>query len=76
MEILVGTSAISNLIREGKLHQIPSIMQTGQKFGMQLLNDALLRLVEDDIIEPREAYLKAVDKESLEPRLRAAGFDV
>lgn len=38
MEIMVGTSAISNLIRENKIHQIPSIIQTGKKDGMQLLD--------------------------------------
>ncbi len=76
MEILVGTAAISNLVREGRIHQIASIMQTGQKFGMQLLNDALLTLVEDEVVDPREAYLKAADKEDFEVRLRAAGFEI
>jgi len=75
LEILVVTSAVSNLIREGKLHQIPSIMQTGQRLGMQLLNDALLKLVKAGLVEPQEAWKKAVDKEDLEPRLQTAGFD-
>ncbi len=43
LEILMGTPAVRNLIREGKIHQIPSAMQTGQKFGMQTLDMALHR---------------------------------
>ena len=76
MEILMGIPAISNLIREGKTYQIPSIMQTGKKHGMVLLNDALLDLVRKKQVEPAEAYAKAVDKPGLAGQLRAAGFQV
>ncbi len=76
MEILIVTSAISNLIRESKIHQIPSMMQTGKKMGMQLLNDSLLKLVVEGVVDPAEAYMKAVDKASFEPMLRSAGFEV
>jgi len=62
METLFVTSAISNLIREGKIYQIPSTMQTGRKQGMVVLNDALFKLVTDKIVTPEEAYMKAVDK--------------
>jgi len=51
-EILVGTPAIKNLIREGKLHQIPSIMETGIQFGMQTFEQSLKKLVEKDLIAP------------------------
>ncbi|HJQ83384.1 MAG TPA: type IV pilus twitching motility protein PilT [Candidatus Binatia bacterium] len=51
-EILVGNSAVRNLIREGKLHQIPSMMQTGQRLGMQTLDMALADLVKRGLIEP------------------------
>jgi twitching motility protein PilT len=74
-EVMICTPAISNLIREGKTFQIPSIMQTNRKAGMMLLNDSLARLVETKIVEPREAYLKAVDKDDLLNRLRALGVD-
>jgi len=50
-EILVGTPAVRNLIREAKLHQIPSMMQTGQKAGMQTLDMALQDLVKRDLID-------------------------
>lgn len=74
-EIMVCTPAVSNLIREGKTFQIPSAMQTGRKAGMMLLNDSLAKLVEDRIVDPREAYLKAADKEDLLNRLRSLGID-
>jgi len=76
MEILVGIPAISNLIREGKTYQIASIMQTGKKYGMALLNDALIDLVRRKLVAPEEAHAKAVDKASLAAQLRSAGFQV
>src|SRR5213594_4029806 len=51
-EILVGVPAVRNLIREAKLHQIPSMMQTGQRVGMQTLDMALADLVKRGVIEP------------------------
>ena len=65
-ELLLVTLAISNLIREGKTYQIPSIMQTGKALGMKTLNEALLDLVKKKIVEPQEAYAKAVAKSDLE----------
>jgi len=50
-EILVGNTAIRNLIREGKLHQIPSMMQTGQREGMQTFDMAVADLVKQGTIE-------------------------
>jgi len=62
MEALFVTSAVSNLIREGKIYQIPSIMQTGKKQGMTVLNDVLFKQVVDKQVAPEEAYIKSVDK--------------
>ncbi|HEX5043415.1 MAG TPA: type IV pilus twitching motility protein PilT [Candidatus Polarisedimenticolaceae bacterium] len=76
LEILIGIPAISNLIREGKTYQIPSIMQTGRRHGMVLLNDSLLDLVKRRVVSPEEAYLKAIDKLNLLAAMRTAGFDV
>ncbi|HTY07047.1 MAG TPA: type IV pilus twitching motility protein PilT [Gemmatimonadales bacterium] len=73
-EILLTTPAISNLIREGKTFQIPSIIQTSKKLGMITLNDALLDLVEKKQVEPDEAYMKAVEKASFAQQLKAKGF--
>lgn len=74
LEILVVTSAISNLIREGKTFQIPSIMQTGKSLGMQTLNDALLDLVKADTVEPQEAYDRSVVKKDFGMMLTRSGF--
>ena len=76
LEVLVVTPAIASLIREGKIHQVPSMMQTGSKFGMQTMNEALFRFVQDRIVDPKEAYLKAVEKQELQSKLQAAGFQV
>ncbi len=58
LEILIGTPAVRNLIREGKIHQIPSAMQTGQKVGMQTLDMALQELVRRNLVIPDEAQSK------------------
>jgi len=73
-EILLSIPAVSNLVREGKTYQIPSIMQTNRKVGMVTLNDSLLDLVERKLVEPKEAYMKSVDKASLENAMKAKGY--
>ena len=75
-EILLTTPAVSNLIREAKTFQIPSIIQTSRKLGMATLNDALIELVEKKLVAPDEAYMKSVDRASLAANLRAKGFKV
>src|SRR5206468_13110410 len=74
-EILLTTPAISNLIREGKTFQIPSIIQTSRKLGMNTLNDALLELVEKKVIEPDEAYMRPVEKSGLAASMKAQGLE-
>ncbi len=73
-EVLLFSRAVSNLIREGKTFQIPSAMQTGRKDGMMLLNDALMDLVNRDLITADEAYMKAVDKDGIQPLLQDKGL--
>jgi twitching motility protein PilT len=63
LEILVVTYAVSNLIREAKTHQLPSAMQTGKKYGMQTLDDAIMELLMKKWISPEDAYDKAIDKQ-------------
>ena len=75
-EVLLSIPAVSNLIREGKTFQIPSIMQTNRKGGMVTLNDALLELVDARLVEPKEAYMKAVEKVGFAAALRAKRHDV
>ena len=62
LEILIATPAARNLIREGKTHQIPSVIQTGKKYGMMLLDDAIMELYEKGWISADDAYLKANEK--------------
>jgi twitching motility protein PilT len=75
-EVLLTIPAISNLIREGKTFQIPSIIQTNRKTGMVTLNDALLELVDAKLVEPKEAYMKSVEKLGLLAALKAKRHDV
>jgi twitching motility protein PilT len=70
MEILIATPAVRNLIREGKTHQINSSVQTGKKYGMQLLDDAIMDLLNKGWIDPDEAYAKSNDKGRFRPFLK------
>src|SRR3989442_10834045 len=69
-EILLTTPAVSNLIREGKTFQIPSMMQVGRGVGMVSLNDALLELVTKKLVAPDEALSKSVDKPGFEALMK------
>jgi twitching motility protein PilT len=64
-EILLGSPATSNLIREGKTFQLGSVMQTGKNIGMVTMNDTLFSLVQRKLVDPKEAWLKATDKAGL-----------
>lgn len=63
-EIMIGTPAIRNLIRENKIAQMYSAIQTGQNVGMQTLDQNLKELVQRNIISVAEAKSKAANKES------------
>ena len=73
LEILVVNNAISNLIREGKTFQIPSMMQTGKKEGMMTQIDWMMDLVKTGKITPTEAYTKAADQGLMKGALERAG---
>jgi twitching motility protein PilT len=62
LEILVFTTAIANLVREGKTHQIPGMIQVGKKLGNQPLDDAIMEHVRMKRISPEEAYDKCIDR--------------
>jgi twitching motility protein PilT len=62
LEIMVCTQAIANLIRESKTAQLPSMIQTGKKAGMQSLDEAIMDLLNKKWISPEEAYDKCTDK--------------
>ncbi|MCI3954012.1 MAG: pilus retraction protein PilT, partial [Burkholderiales bacterium] len=63
-EIMVGTPAIRNLIREAKVAQMYSAIQTGQQYGMQTLDQNLTELVKRNIISAEEARTKAANKDN------------
>ncbi len=69
LEILIGNHALAANIREGKIHQIPNVIQTGKNQGMCTLNDSLAVLLQRDLIAPVEAYQKAVVKDDLIRRM-------
>jgi twitching motility protein PilT len=75
LEILIATPAVRNLIRESKTYQIPSSVQTGKKYGMQLLDDAIMDLVHKGRIDVEDAYLKANDKAKFRPLLKHPPVD-
>ena len=76
LEVMFAVPAIANLIRESKIFQIPSIMQTGRKLGMALMNDALLKLVKDGVVSAEEALSKSYDRATLTTVLQQAGVSV
>jgi twitching motility protein PilT len=75
LEILIATPAVRNLVREQKTHQIPSMIQTGKKYGMQLLDDAIMNLYKKGFISADEAYAKANDKGQFRPLLKSPPTD-
>lgn len=75
LEILIATPAVRNLIRERKTHQCPSMIQTGKKYGMQLLDDAIMELFKKGWINSDEAYAKANDKSKFRPLIKATPDD-
>ena len=60
LELLIGTPAVRNLIRENKIHQLPSTMQTGQAVGMQTLDMALVDLVNRGLVTKEEAQSRTL----------------
>jgi twitching motility protein PilT len=69
LEVLIATQAVRAMIRESKTHQIQSALQTGKKYGMQTLDDAISAHLKAGRISPNEAYMKCVDKEKFRPFL-------
>jgi twitching motility protein PilT len=69
LEIMVGTPAIANMIRESKTYQITSMIQTGRKDGMQLMDQAVLDYLMKKVISPEEAFARAHSKPEFLPYL-------
>jgi twitching motility protein PilT len=75
LEIMIANSAVRNLIRESKTFQIPSMIQTGKKYGMQLLDDSIWELHSRGWIGSDDAYMKAYDKARFRHLLKAPPLD-
>ena len=75
LEILLVTSAVSNLIRENKIFQIESTMQTSSKQGMRTLNASLFEVVEKGFVAPEEALFKAIDRRDLRKMFDENGIE-
>jgi twitching motility protein PilT len=75
LEVLVFTTAIANLVREGKTHQIPGMIQVGKKLGNQPLDDAIMEHLKMKRVAPEEAYEKALDKKKFRSFLASPPLD-
>ncbi len=75
LEVLICTPAVRNLVREAKTYQIPSVMQTGKKYGMQTLDDAILELLQKKKISAEDAYINCYEKQKFVKFLRKAPVD-
>ena len=75
LEILIATPAVRNLIREGKTYQILSAMQTGKKYGMQTMDDAILEFLDKRIISSDDAYSNSIEKSKFLKYLRRPPSD-
>jgi twitching motility protein PilT len=69
LEILIFNTAVANLVREGKTHQIPGMIQVGKKFGNTPLDDSIMDHLKMKRISPEEAYDKCLDKKKFRPFL-------
>ncbi len=75
LEIMIGTPAVRNLIREQKIFQIPSAIQTGKRYGMHSLDDAIMDLLTNKTVSAEEAYAKCNDKSKFVPFLKSPPTD-
>ncbi|PKK91553.1 MAG: twitching motility protein PilT [Candidatus Wallbacteria bacterium HGW-Wallbacteria-1] len=73
-EIMVNTSAVANLIREEKVFQIPSVIETQSQFGMISMDQSLMKLVETGSISVKEALLRATETKIMRDRLIKMGY--
>lgn len=75
LEVLVFTTAIANLVREGKTHQLPGMIQVGKKLGNAPLDDSIMDHLKMKRISPEEAYDKCLDKKKFRTFLTTPPLD-
>src|SRR5476649_2609141 len=69
-EILISNNAVSSIIREGAVEKLTDVLISGRSEGMQFMDDAIMALVNKKLVSPREAYMKAIDKQRFAPLLK------
>ncbi len=74
-ELLLNTPPVANLIAEGRIAQIPLALDSGRRHGMVPLNDALVGFVQSGVVDAREAYRKACERQAFLSVLRREGLD-
>ena len=74
-EVLLNTSAIASLIAEGRISQLPLALDSGRKHGMVPLNDALAGFVQNGVVDVKDAYRKAFERQAFLAVLRREGVD-
>ena len=75
LEVLVFTTAIANMVREGKTHQLPGMIQVGKRLGNMPLDDSILEHLRMKRISPEEAYDKCLDKKKFRAFLATPPLD-
>lgn len=73
-EIMIATPAVKAMIRENKVHQVASLIQTGQQSGMKTMNASLLELVRANKLRPQSAVEWSLEKEDMKRVLASSGF--
>ena len=76
LEILFGSPALGNIVREGKTHQITNLIRQGKRRGMITMDDSLEKLVADEIVTPEDGYDKAIEKKEFRKRMSKLGYVV
>ncbi|MFT5430887.1 MAG: twitching motility protein PilT [Myxococcota bacterium] len=76
LEILFGSPALGNIVREGKTHQITNLIRQGKRQGMVTMDDSLVQLVKDEVVTPEAAYEKAIDKKDFRKFMAVLGHIV
>jgi twitching motility protein PilT len=69
-EILIANSAVASIIREGAAEKLTDVLISGKGEGMQFMDDAIMSLVTNNVVTPKEAYMKAIDKTRFAPLLK------
>src|SRR5947199_1964029 len=70
-EILIANAAVAAIIREGATQKLEDVIISGRAQGMQFMDDAIFALLQERIVSPHEAFMKAIDKNRFKPYLPA-----